>query len=372
MVRVCFVSPKIHNFLEAGEPAGAGGAERQQYLVGRELLRRGHDVSLVTRNFDDGEARIRSEGFDVWKTIPDVRGVRNAPSKGLRVLGTLRRVGADVHYVRGNDFLCTLTGAFCRVASARFVYAVSVDDHVDPEALRGWHPVRRRAFLTAVRGADAVAAQTEYQRDVLAEAHGVESTVVPNGYELPPRENVPPHGDREHVLWIGRMARAQKRPERFLDLARALPNVRFVMVGPPNDDEEAYFERLRTEAGDVDNLRFVGFVAPSEVSDYYRRASVLVNTSASEGFPNTFLEAWRWATPVVSLEYDLDGTLREGRVGRHSGSMGRLEADVDSLATDVDRRAALGWNAREHVAANYAIDGVVDRYEALFERIVDG
>lgn len=372
MVHVCFVSPKVHNFLDAGEPSGAGGAERQQYLVGRELLRRGHDVSLVTRNFDDGAIRVRSEGFDVWKTIPDVRGVRNAPLKGLRVLDTLRRVDADVYYVRGNDFLCMVTGTFCRVAPARFVYAVSVDEHVEPEALREWNPLRRRAFLAAVRGSDAVAAQTEYQRDVLAEAHGVESTVVPNGYELPPREDVLPHVDREHVLWIGRMARAQKRPERFLDLARALPDLQFVMVGPPNDDEEAYFERLRSEAEGIDNLRFVGFVPPSKVADYYRRASLLVNTSASEGFPNTFLEAWRWATPVVSLEYDLDGTLRAGTVGRHSGSMDRLEADVESLVADVDRRAELGWNAREHVAANYGIDGVADRYEALFERVLAG
>jgi glycosyltransferase involved in cell wall biosynthesis len=367
MVHVCFISPKIHNFLDAGAASGAGGAERQQYLLGTELLDRGHCVSLVTRNFDGGARHEQSEGFDIWKTVPDVRGVTNAPWKALRVLDTLRRVDADVYYVRGNDFLTMVTGAFCRLASGRFVYSVSSDANVDPEALGSFHPLHRRAFLSAIRGADGVVAQTAHQRDVLAAAHGIDSTVIPNGYEVPPRDDVLDHAAREYVLWIGRMARDQKRPERYFHLARELPDVPFVMVGPPNDDEEAYFERLDAEAETIPNLEFVGFVPPDEVDEYYRRASLLVNTSAAEGFPNTFLEAWRYATPVVSLSYDLDGKLTDGILGRHSGSMDALVADVTELARDEEARAELGWRARGYVVDHYSMDTFVDEYEAFLE-----
>jgi glycosyltransferase involved in cell wall biosynthesis len=369
MVHVCFVSPKIHNFLDGTDPSGAGGAERQQYLLGAALLERGHRVSLVTRNYDDGARYEESDGFAVWKTVPDVRGVLNAPPKALRVLDTLRRVDADVFYVRGNDFLTMVTGAYCRVTAARFVYSVSSDANVEPDALDSVHPIHRRAFVGAIRDADGVVAQTEYQRSVLDDSHGIDSTVIPNGYEMPPMEAVLPHDEREYVLWVGRMARDQKRPERYLELAHALPDVEFVMVGPPNDDEEAYFEELRERAGEIGNLRFVGFVPPNEVDGYYRRASMLVNTSETEGFPNTFLEAWRYATPVVSLTYDLDGKLADGTLGRHSGSMDALVDDVARITAAASERSEIGWRAREYVHDHYSMDAFVDEYEAFLERV---
>ena len=370
MVHVCFVSPKIHNFLAVGETSGAGGAERQQYLLGKELLDRGHQVSLVTRNFDGGESHERTEGFDVWKTIPDVRGVGNAPLKAIRVLRTLRRVGADVFYVRGNDFLCMVTSAYCRLSSSRFVYAVSSDADIEPEHLSKYHPIRRRAFVTAVRDADRVVAQTDHQWEVLKVEHGVEAAIVQNGYHVPDCSELLSPDEREFVLWVGRMDREQKRPERFFRLARALPGYEFVMVGPPNDDEPSYFERLETEARDIPNLQFEGLVEPDAVDDYFRRASILVNTSEYEGLPNVFLEAWRYGTPVVSLRYTFDGKLDDDDIGVHSGSMERLVEDVERLLRDGAERERVGSAGRRHLRENHSMKTIADEYETLFERVV--
>jgi len=372
MVHVCFVSPKIHNFLGTGEETGAGGAERQQYLLAEALRDRGHDVSLLTRNYDDGARYERRDGLGVWKWIPDVRGVTGAPLKASAVWYALARIGADVYYVRGNDFLCMAVATYCRFADAAFVYAVSSDADVEPSYLAGYHPLRRRIYVDSIRPADAVAAQTDHQQRVLAEAHGIESTILANGYDLPDEADVLPHEDREFVLWVGRIAREQKRPELFLDLARSLPDVQFVMVGPPNDDEEAYFEEVRSAAAGIDNLRFEGFVEPSAIDEYYRRAIALVNTSTYEGLPNVFLEAWRYATPVVSLEYDLDGDLRTEPIGCLSGSMDALVADVEALADDIDRRVDLGWGGRAYLDHNYSMRRLVDRYEDLFVGVHGG
>jgi glycosyltransferase involved in cell wall biosynthesis len=366
MVHVCFVSPKIHNFLGTGEETGAGGAERQQYLLAEALRDRGHDVSLLTRNYDDGARYEHRDGLGVWKWIPDVRGVTGAPLKASAVWYALTRIDADVYYVRGNDFLCMAVANYCRLTDAAFVYAVSSDADVEPSYLADYHPLRRRLYVESIRSADAVAAQTHHQQRILAEAHGIDSTILANGYDLPPEADVPSHEDREFVLWVGRIAREQKRPELFLDLARALPEVQFVMVGPPNDDEEVYFEEVQAEAATVDNLRFEGFVEPSAIDEYYRRAIALVNTSTYEGLPNVFLEAWRYATPVVSLDYDLDGDLRTEPIGRHSGSMDALVADVASLVDDVECRANLGWSGRDYLDRNYSMRRLVERYEELF------
>ncbi|MFB6107490.1 MAG: glycosyltransferase family 4 protein [Haloplanus sp.] len=368
-MHVCFVSPKIYNYLGTGAERNAGGAERQQYLLACELRDRGHDVSLLTRQY--GGARCeRREGLDVWKYVPDVRGATGAPVKASLVWYALARIGADAYYVRGNDFLSMAVAPYCRATDAAFVFAVSSDADVEPAYLSRYHPLRRRAYVASIRAADAVASQTDHQRRVLAEVHGIDSTVLANGYDLPPEETVLAHDDREFVLWVGRMARDQKRPELYLDLARSLPSVSFVMVGPPNDDEEAYFEEVRAEASGVDNLRFEGFVRPDEMNAYYRRAIALVNTSTYEGLPNVFLEAWRYATPVVSLEYDLDGDLDSEPIGVRSGSMDRLVKDVASLASNADRRAELGWGGRRYLDQHYSLCRLADRYEDLFAGVV--
>jgi glycosyltransferase involved in cell wall biosynthesis len=370
-MNVCFVSPKIHNFIGTGEETGAGGAERQQYLLATALRDRGHDASLLTRNYDGGARYEQHDGLDVWKYVPDVRGMSGAPIKVSVVWYALARIGADVYYVRGNDFLCMAVASYCRLTDEAFVYAISSDADVEPSYLAEYHALRRRLYVGSIQSADAVAAQTYHQQRVLAEAHGIDSTVLANGYDLPDEADVPSHADREFVLWVGRIAREQKRPELFLDLARALPDVQFVMVGPPNDDEAAYFDDVRAKAADINNLRFEGFVNPSAIDDYYRSALALVNTSTYEGLPNVFLEAWRYATPVVSLDYDLDGDLRTEPIGRHSGSMEELVTDVKSLVSDAESRTALGWGGRHYLDRNYSMCRLVERYEKLFGAVAD-
>lgn len=368
---ICIVSPKIHNFLQIGEETGVGGAERQQYLLAQRLVSHGHAVSIVTRNFDNGARHARSQGLDIWKTLPDVRGVSGAPLKSAALFRTLRQIDPDACYVRGNDFLCMVVSTYCQFSDTKFVYGVSNDADVDPRHLRDVHPLRRRAFVSAIRGADAVVAQTERQRSILEGAYGVEAPIIPNGYEIPPAADVLPHDEREFVLWVGRIDSRQKKPERFLSLARNVEDHRFVMVGAPNDDEVDYYERIRSEAEAISNLSFEGFVPPDRVHHYFRHAMMLVNTSDYEGLPNVFLEAWRYATPVVSLYYSYDGKFDGGDIGLYSGSFDTLVDDVERLCTDAVIRDRLGENGREYLEANHSLDRVYDRYVEVFTDVVE-
>jgi glycosyltransferase involved in cell wall biosynthesis len=61
------------------------------------------------------------------------------------------------------------------------------------------------------------------------------------------------------------------------------------MVGGPDDRQRALYEETRRRAEEIPNLHFVGYVPYAEIDKHFDKARVLVNTSASEGFPNTFL-----------------------------------------------------------------------------------
>ena len=362
---LCFVSDTLHSYFGSGIESGTGGAERQQYMLANALRDRGYDVSVATLAYGSERRRL-IDGIDVWHVIPDVRGMARAPYKAAATIRGLHAIDADVYYVRGNDFFCMVTSAYASVAGKTFVYAVANDSNVDPEHLER-AGVLRHPYLWAMRRADRVVAQTAHQQDLLRDEHGIEAVRIPNGCELPPDSEIVPHDEREYVLWVGSMDPDQKKPERFLELARSLPDVCFRMIGPPDNDDPDHYETIATRAREIPNLKFLGFVEPDAIHEHFRGAIALVSTSDYEGFPNVFLEAWRYATPVVSLYHTLDGVLEAADVGIHAGSMVRLEERLGRLVADVEYRARYGWNGREYTSSHYSFEMVVDRYVDVFE-----
>jgi glycosyltransferase involved in cell wall biosynthesis len=77
------------------------------------------------------------------------------------------------------------------------------------------------------------------------------------------------------------------------------------MIGGRVEPPQLYDE-IATATQKVSNLIFHGFVPYHKVNEYFSRASLFVNTSSIEGFPNTFIQAWMHYTPVVGLNVDPD------------------------------------------------------------------
>ncbi len=202
-------------------------------------MKTGSHYIYVTSN-----TRVQIEGFDVWKVIPDTRGVHNAPLKAMKICRTLNEIGADIYYTRGNPLLCIITSLFANLTtSSKFLYQIASDSDIEPAQLSEVNPIARRIYFAAIRRADAVCTLTPYQRELLSREYKIESTVVPCGYELPPQSDIISHSDREFVLWVGRINKKLKKPERFLDLAETLPHHRFVMIGPQDNDDPEYYEK---------------------------------------------------------------------------------------------------------------------------------
>ena len=371
-LHICFITPYIEGYLNPGSGTHVGGAQRQQHLLAKRLREEGHTVSFIAFE-SDGNVPERIDGFDVWKTLPETNAPVRTPESFLKLLRSIRRVNADVYYVRGNPPLCILSSYACSLLGSRLVYVVANDSNVELARLSSHHSLFRYtipklAYLDAMRRADRVVSQTIHQRDILCNVFGIQSTIVPNGYTVPPDEEVAAPSERTHVLWVGSLDPDQKRPDRFLDLVERLPEVDFRMIGWSNDEE--YRRKIVGRAEALSNLDFEGFVPPDRIDQYYRTAVMLVNTSEYEGFPNTFLEAWRFGVPVVSLHYTLDGVLAEEDVGYHAGTMDEMAKIVETLWEDRDSAAETGRNGREYLKSEYTIDAVYRKYERVFSEVI--
>ena len=87
--------------------------------------------------------------------------------------------------------------------------------------------------------------------------------------------------------------------QRILDLAEALPNIDFSLVGGSDGD----VARWKALAASLPNVRFIGFVAPSAVPQYLLAFDVLIAPYESRVVSAGGHETTRWMSPLKLFEY---------------------------------------------------------------------
>lgn len=366
--RVCFVAPTTWPLLSRSTIPVVGGAELQQALVATELARRGYPVSMVSLDYGQDEGTVL-DGVKVHKThAPDagIPVVRFVHPRFTSLWRAMKRADADVYYQRTAAVATGYLAAFCRVHRRRSIFAGASDVDFIPGRESIAYARDRWIFSWGVRHVDAVFAQNPCQVENVRLNYGREAVLIPNCYRAPEGAAADPRG---YVLWVANF-RAQKRPEILVEIARRLPQHRFVMVGGNETDRRSleYAQAMRAQAASLPNVRVSGFVPFHEAERLFDGARLVVNTSSYEGFPNTFLQAWARGIPTVSFV----------NTGSRCGGEPLYEAarDVDhatrQVATLMGEDAA--WQAASarflgHFREHHAVDAVVDLYERELARV---
>lgn len=95
-------------------------------------------------------------------------------------------------------------------------------------------------------------------------------------------------------------------------LAQKHDNVRFWVIG--NGSETEYLQELAQECSVADRVRFWGYRTDTDVA--LSRADVFVQTSFTEGSPNTVAEAMRARRPIITTRStDFSEMIRQGENG---------------------------------------------------------
>jgi glycosyltransferase involved in cell wall biosynthesis len=215
--------------------------------------------------------------------------------------------------------------------------------------------------------ADCVIVQNHEQQVLLLKNYSMKSVIIKSLFKKP--DCADSREGREEVLWISSI-QPLKQPEMFLELAKKIPESRFRMIGGPLVDLE-YFEKIKCAAKNIPNLKFTGFVPPDKIQSYYESALFVVNTSTFEGFPNTFLEAWSNALPVVSLNVDPDEIICERKLGIHSKKFDQFVSDVQSLILDDKSREMFGINGKKYLVEEHSEEQIVMKYENVFHNLMN-
>jgi glycosyltransferase involved in cell wall biosynthesis len=197
-------------------------------------------------------------------------------------------------------------------------------------------------------------------------------SIIPNGVDTdmfaPPA--APPPG--LHVAYTG-----QFRPEKRIDvilqawklLQPDFPAARLSLIG--GSDRMAEYQRMAADLGIQPD--FVGLLPPPQVRDRLQTAHIFIMSGMSEGMSNALLEGM--AVGLAPIVTDTPGnraliTPGENGLVYDGTSPEALAAGLRRLLTDSELRARLGAAARQTVVQQYSLQSVVDRYLALFERVI--
>ena len=338
-----------------------GGESVQQTLLARAFVDLDYDVSMVVTDLGQRDAEV-IDGIRVYKTYRPGAGIpvfRFIHPRFTSLWQALKKADADIYYQSCAGVATGYVAWFCRKYGRKLVFRVAHDTDLIPgqQLIRYWRD--KQIYEYGLRHADLIINQSQRQQDLLRENYHLEGPELNMVVQLQePDEACVRDID---VLWVNNL-RPFKRPDLLLELAGKLPGLRIVMIGGPCHGHEDLFEEIRQRAEGISNLEFKGYVPYQEVNDYYARSHVFVNTSDSEGFPNSFLQSWVRGTPVFSF-FDPDGIIARERLGGSPDGTGQMALEVSGLIQDPGRLAELSSHVARFALDHYSPKAVALRYQ---------
>ena len=149
-------------------------------------------------------------------------------------------------------------------------------------------------------------------------------------------------------LWVAR-CQPIKQPLFFLDLAESLPTARCEMICPREDAD--LWAHVQAGAGRLPNVTFLNGVPYHEIQAHYDAASVFVNTSTFEGWPNSFIQAGLGHAAILSFQVRPDNLFDDYRLGKCAdGDMELMKKIADEWRHQPDLTREMGDEAARFVA----------------------
>lgn len=362
---ICFVAPYAYPVLVGDEHIElVGGAEVQQTIVAKSLAKLGYPVSMVCLNFGQND-QVQIDGITVYRAYRPSEGVpilRFVWPRLTSIWGCLTRVDADIYYQRTAGMLTGVVAAFCQRKSKKSIFAMASNSDLLPNPPMIRYRRDRWLYEYGLKHVDRIFVQNLEQANLCRQKLAREAVLIPNCYPLPEMRS---SQLGQSVLWVSTIL-TLKRPELFLGIAEALQEYQFIMVGGPAAGEERLFRSIRHRAEYLSNVSFTGFVPYSKVDEYFDNAALLINTSDTEGFPNTFLQAWSRGIPTVSFVdcgARVDGQVLSGQVD----SLEEMRDEVVRLMSDAFERSNAGAKCRVYVEQHHSLTRVIHLYQEAFD-----
>jgi len=379
-------------------PAEAfGGPVKVAFDVGKELVKRGHDVVVFTSDARDLENRLGVESDEVeGMSVYYFRNLSMFFVKWSKLFITpdlYRKMKLDIesfdiiHAHEYRTYQNIVVHKFAKKYGVPYVLQAHGSlPKVGRQARKWLYDVLFGLNLLrdASKGIALSSAEAEQYRRMGVPEEKI--TIVPNGIDLAEYANLPAKGcfkrkfgipeEKKIILYLGRIHRTKGidlliKAYAYLVKKTGYKDAILVIAGP--DDGYLNEAKNLVKSLNIANLViFTGFISKEDKLKALVDSEVFV-TPSFYGFPMTFLEACVIGTPIVTT--NLGDTLewiddKAGHVTRPT-PYDMAEAIYD-IISDEELRKSFSKNCVEIVKSSFSIEGVASKLEEVYKEVLEG
>ncbi len=365
-MHICVVSLKVIALFNEKSKVSYGGAEVQLYLLSNEISQNeDNHLNILTGYIDDNLKKpFKKKSISVFPSIPLRSSLKNYIYRPLTLFKKLIQINPDVIIQRSIGPETGIILIYCKLFNKKFIYSVAHDN----EVLRSKLNILNRLLMSLViMLTSAIVAQSHFQLNNLEKYLNKKNhiSLIKSGYDIKLNKM-----KKSLILWVGRAVN-WKRGEKFISLANHFPKESFLMICRHSDDVK-YWTELKLRAKNVSNLRLLEFVPFKNIDYYFQRAKIFINTSISEGFPNTFIQALKNMVPIISLNVDPDNFLVDNEFGFNCyNNFDEMEQRLKELLESNDIYDYYSNNGYNFVLKNHNIEQISQKWIILIKNILN-
>jgi len=229
---------------------------------------------------------------------------------------------------------------------------------------RLWARYVRSCFNKAMKNADVVACHARLLFPKVKKIFNVESSIMlPNFIDVP--QGSIKKSNKPSVVWLARLD-AIKQPELCFKLAEDTPDVDFYILGDAHKAYKRTVERLIQRYKGAKNLHLLGFQSGEVKETILSKSWILINTSAYECLPVSFLEALAHKCAILSTRNPDDYTVNFGAWCSTDNLKNGLKWLLDN-----DRWRELGEKGYEQAKSIHSTEKGIEAHINLYRKLLE-
>ena len=356
-----------------------GGIEIVAYNQAKELVKEGHEVTIVTSKLRREKAIEQQEGFRIVR-VPALNVLERKfdvpyPLFSPRLVSTINREikKHDIVHAHGILYLGSfLSSLFARMYRKPFIvvehvgfvkYKSSFINAIEKLALQ------TVGVVTLLASDSAIVLNTvthNWIKQYTEHVHYLPNGVDLNLYRKPTeqekqlvreRYNIPP--STFVVLFVGRFV-----PKKGFDVLYHAKDPSYLLIFVGGGSIPAYIKSS-------DSVRIMGPLPQKELAMMYKASDVFILPSYGEGFPLSILEAMATGLPIITSKHNnLDQTLDSPFITYVDLTEEAIQAAIKRIQSDEALRKAMSEYSHKVARENFSWEKHITKLVDIFMRTI--
>ncbi len=354
-------------------PVGGGGASVCQ-AIAEALVRKGHEVDIVTSGMKDLATQEVRNGVQIFRvkcirrnryysTVPELLSqIMPSYHKALELIQTRNYDFIHTHFVVPSGIVSYLLK---KKTGLHYIVTAHGSDipGYNPDRFKWLHRLIRPVWSKILHQSNAVTSPSHFLKGLIQKQIACPITVIPNAY-TPTSHGNPDKCKR--ILVASRLV--ERKGIQFLieasDVISDDWDVCIAGDGPYLADLKRLVDKVRTP------IQFLGFLQREELEQLYLSSSIFVFPSMQENFPMVLLEAMAAECAIITTTIPgCNEVVGEAAVKVAPGHVGQLREALAKLTGDAASISHYSRLARERVG-QYSLQRITAQYEDLFARVI--